>query len=104
MDISSCVCACVPWWSPADMMEKISKGENITKLSTYLLNPQDGLQTGRRQACMMATQVGLRAYLAAVAVNVREVVRWCTHHHARPVGVVNVQEGWRDGEVEHRTP
>ena len=53
---------------------------------------------------MVATQVGVRAYIAAVVINAREVVRWCTHHRAHPVGVINAREGWRGGEVEHRMP
>ena len=83
-------------------MERISKGGNTMKPSTYLLNPRNGLKTDRRQACMVATQVGMCVYIAAVAINAREVERWCTHHHVCPVGVVNAQEGWRGGEVEHR--
>ena len=50
---------------------------------------------------MVATQVGVRAYVAAVVVNAREVdtreVVHCTHHRTCPVVVVNAQEGWRGG-------
>ena len=86
-----CMRACMPCWSPADAMEMISKGENTTKPSTYLSNPR------RRQACMMAAQVGVRAYIAAVVVNMRQVERWCTVW-------LSMRERWRGGRHQRERP